>query len=585
MYLHLNKLSSGKAIVWLFHLSREASKKEDHHQRAPRRWDTLRKKRGSLISSAAKKGCKAAWRQFVPLLPHEKPNPTWTDYSVTVGLSGLQACLLDGELDFTTISEHEARLAVRYAVNELNGFAPWLPELAKHRQETVQDILSECIRGEWQLDASHERANEVLHDLLWSGEGLVHLVEEPLLSQLLEGDPKNTSVLENAVVLLLRRPTPPMQTLVQVAESRVRDYPIDSRGFLVWLAVWLQIDAIPAIKFLEEILSSSQDPIRIMERICAILGSNRSGTAPIVREPDFLLPDRLRTFIRLVFQYIRPNDDIQRSGPGAYSPTDRDDAQRFRDELLDRLAQSASPEAGLLLRELLDDPNLVRWRDWIKHLIDKHIERLADLPPWKPIDIRNFSEEYEIDPRTDHDLFKIACRRLMDLKYDVEKAENSLRNELHPNDDESILRSWIARKLVERSRERYTVPQEEEIDQRWRPDLRIENPKTAPISIEIKWASELSLKALLERLENQLIGQYLRDHHSRYGIYLLGYIKKRSYWKNPANGQHMSLREVQTVVEAHAKALSAERNDVEKIEVIWIDFTGSLYVDGGQVCC
>ena len=40
--------------------------------------------------------------------------------------------------------------------------------------------------------------------------------------------------------------------------------------------------------------------------------------------------------------------------------------------------------------------------------------------------MRRFAEDYEIDPKTDRDLFRIVCHRLSDIKHDVEQADNSL---------------------------------------------------------------------------------------------------------------------------------------------------------------
>jgi hypothetical protein len=254
--------------------------------------------------------------------------------------------------------------------------------------------------------------------------------------------------------------------------------------------------------------------------------------------------------------------------------TARDDARRFRDSLLERLSQSESAEAGDVLHEFLQEPALAPHRDYILHLLDQRAERQADSPPWNPEDIPAFAKDYETDPKTDRDLFKIACRRLQELKNDVEKADNSIRSEMRNEDDERKLRIWLARKLQERSCNRYTVPQEEEIDRRERPDLRIERPGMSPVSIEIKWANKnWTLPQLIERLENQLIGQYLRDAQCRYGIYILGYIGRKKTWEYQDDSSHLSFEQVVTIITERAKVIVAERRDIEDIAVISLDFT------------
>jgi hypothetical protein len=276
--------------------------------------------------------------------------------------------------------------------------------------------------------------------------------------------------------------------------------------------------------------------------------------------------------IPLVYRYLRITDDIVHPSAEAYSPGDRDHTQDFRNGLTQRLAQSGDREADNVLQELAVEPNLVHLRDWILNLLDKRREQQADSSPWTTQDVRDFTKDYDVEPKTDEDLFNIACRGLSDSKHDVEKSDNSLRENLRRGDDEYHLRRWVASELQRRSRKHYTVPQEEEIDLEQRPDIRIEHPGIAPISVEIKWADSWSLDVLLERLENQLVGQYLRARGNRYGIYLLGYIQNQKYWQNPTGQGRLGFDEVLQALTERANAIVSARTDVAAITVIGIDF-------------
>jgi hypothetical protein len=112
----------------------------------------------------------------------------------------------------------------------------------------------------------------------------------------------------------------------------------------------------------------------------------------------------------------------------------------------------------------------------------------------------------------------------------------------------------------------------EKIDQQERPDLRLENPRTGPVSIEIKWADNWTLPQLLERLENQLVGQYLRAHNSRYGIYFLGFIGKKQNWEEPTTGKQLTFDEVVNIVSGRAISLMQTNSKIAGLEVISIDF-------------
>ena len=148
----------------------------------------------------------------------------------------------------------------------------------------------------------------------------------------------------------------------------------------------------------------------------------RAHLAPTPRSgPDYLAPIHLHRLIPLIYRHVRPAEDLRPSlGKGAYTPTARDEAQDFRNALWDRLAQSDGAEVEGVLCELADEPVFSSQRDWILHLIDKHAEQHADLLPWTATDIRSFAAEFETEPKTDRELFQIVCRRLTDIKHDVE---------------------------------------------------------------------------------------------------------------------------------------------------------------------
>jgi hypothetical protein len=193
-------------------------------------------------------------------------------------------------------------------------------------------------------------------------------------------------------------------------------------------------------------------------------------------------------------------------------------------------------------------------RIWVLHLLDERFVSDADYLPWGPAALREFARVYETDPRTGAELFRIVLNRLSDIKNDVERSDNSLREEVQHGVSEYALRRWLARKLEERSKRRYTIPQEEEIDQQERPDLRAENPNTAPVSVELKWADNWTLAQLLERLENQLVGQYLRAERSRYGIYLLGTDGRKGHWESA--GGNLTFNQVVEQIARRAEDLN-----------------------------
>ncbi len=567
---HLRPLAAGEATLALGQLASEAASDEHGSKWAVGSWEGLRRRRGRLIVGVVRKGCKRAWRRYQPALPHEKAKRSQTDHRVIVGLSGIAAAIQDGDLQLSSVSVEDALLATRYAVNELNGFPTWLFDLASSRPDQVRGVLMQCVQGEWSLPTSDERVQGVLAGIRSSGGELPSLVAGAVLGDLSAQEPTHTSVLEDALALLLQLPSPPLAMLGQLASARVGTCPPGDQRHYLWLAIWLQTECGPALDHLQGILDHHGDPSGYLTAFSSTLWPLHAP-APVFRRAAHLSPASVGRLIRMFHRHVRPADDVTHDG--AYSPTARDEAQEFRDRLLPLLASSEDPGADSELRALLEEPDLAHLRDWILHLLDERRDRAADQRPWQPREIREFAATFEIDPRTDRDLFAIALRRLSDIRNSVERADISARPDLRPEDHEDRLRSWLARQLRERSRAKYNVPQESEIDPRRYPDLRIEAPGLPPVPIEVKWACSWTGPDLFERLENQLIGDYLRAHDAHYGVYLLGRIGEPKEWQHPTAGHLMGFLALLEALQAHATAIVDARPDVREVRVVGIDFS------------
>ena len=85
-----------------------------------------------------------------------------------------------------------------------------------------------------------------------------------------------------------------------------------------------------------------------------------------------------------------------------------------------------------------------------------------------------------------------------------------------------------------------------------------------------KW----TLEALKERLENQLIGQYLRPANVCFGIYVLGNVRPKRRWKIPGSKEEVNFSKLVELIQGHAKNLQLQSaGKVEGIAVIGIDFS------------
>lgn len=573
LWRHLGSLRKGLHPYTLAHFAHDVGG-DSNSQYGGSNWDKVTQQWGKAISAAAKRGCEVGWRQFSPPLPHEKAERNSVDNRLLVGLSGLQTLWREGHLDFAALPSADVELLILYACNELNGFPEWFPALIVARPEETTRVLARAVEGEWNYPAEMEHVHDVVARLAWipNPDGILAQI---VMGRLLVGDPANPHMLKYALDLIVRSNTDAPATLLGVAKTRTASYTTEQAQWFNWMNIWLQLDALPALDHFESMLAAlGEKADELVVGLCSAM-SGRHDEQRQINNPSYRKSSSLVRFIPLIYRHVRENQDIDRAGQGVYSPGPRDHAQDFRDGLLRVLGSSKEPEAEDSLRALLDAPELSKSHDWILHLLDERKYLLADDTPWEAGDVRIFAKEYRSEPRSDYQLFRLITRLLADIKNHVERSENSAnRLWIREGDQEEKFRGGLQDKLSERSLDWFNVVQEKEVDRKQRPDLAVERNGLNSLPIEVKLAGSWSVSELLERLENQLVGQYLRPANIRHGIYVLGNTKAKRRWEVPNSDKRINFRELVSLLQERAKVLQSERRaHVDSVEVIGIDFS------------
>ncbi len=575
LHTKIRHIRSGKYVHWLGRLTREPS---GSTRWAVEDWSTLLAKRGRRITRAVQEGCVAVWKSYEPSAIKPSDGTPW---GIIVGLCGLQFLYENNLLDFAHFTPDEARRAVRYAVNEMNGYSEWIEELAEHHPDAVRSVLAECIQHEW--DAAEQSGFWARHlDFIGRKKSTLAVLVSPMVARLLAGSPPaNASVTSAAVDLLLRHQGMERTVLGALSMQKLASLSPESPSYLTWLLIGLQTNAPAALDHLEQRGRDESEALAIPENnfmvsLCACLHSDgRHDEQLRIHAPDHLLPQNVVRFIGLVYKFVDPSRDIRRPSGEAYSPGPRENAQSYRSALLHMLANQPDAEAEGSLRSLLQLPEFEADHDWILHLIDVRIEREADETAFRARDIRDFELHNETPPRSVADLFQTVRRRLSAIKHDVEEADQSLRMNVRHGDREVILRRFIALELSRRSNHCYTAPQESVIQVEERLDIRVENPNiVGPVVIEIKLGDlpNRTVQSLLNDLEGQLVQRYLRDESSRHGIYLIGYTGERAYWQHPESSRPLSFEEVICMLQLRADEIRNSNPAVEELRVFGIDF-------------
>jgi hypothetical protein len=95
-----------------------------------------------------------------------------------------------------------------------------------------------------------------------------------------------------------------------------------------------------------------------------------------------------------------------------------------------------------------------------------------------------------------------------------------------------------------------------------------------PIEVKLANLKHWPLHKLLERLENQLVGQYLRAESVRFGVYVLGNTDPDRRWEDIGCTTLIDFQAVVERVTTRAKEIECEfRQGVDGIAVIGIDFS------------
>jgi hypothetical protein len=344
-----------------------------------------------------------------------------------------------------------------------------------------------------------------------------------------------------------------------------------------WFAVWVGADpsiAIPILAArLDRIVEFKDRTAFAMRFITQLLGGRR-GDASRVRTA-FCAPGYLKSLYLLMQQHIRAKEDIERAGTGAYAPELRDDAQDARNSLAELIRNIPGKEAFIALTEIAGAHPEESYRHWFAVHAKTKAEMDADIGAWSPHQVRDFHDRLERTPQSHRDLAELVHLRLLDLKDDLENGDSSIARILGDVSLETDMRKFIGRELREKAFGRYSIPQEEELADAKRPDLRFHGAKfDGPVPCELKLADKWTGPRLFDRMENQLCGDYLRDNRSNRGFFVLVHRgKKRNAWKIPGTGKSVDFDGLLSALQGQWEKIARNYPGVDHIEVIGIDLT------------
>ncbi|WP_439924387.1 hypothetical protein [Nitrobacter sp. JJSN] len=564
---------------WYLH-DRIREIKDGHTDWTATQWRALIPEYGEEVARAYRDGVVGYWRKNKPIVLSEGATKNSTPNTAIFGLTGVTLEAAETPNWAATITAQEVELACRYATFQLNGWPVWFPKLFEAHPDICAVFLMKEIA--YELSVVDGDLNYILSDISWSGSWAWNYLDIPILELLEKSDPQNSAILDK-LLKIMQGSELSDEKLAELAARKTKTATTLQHA-ACWFAAWIGVEPAMAIPALESRLNAiplEEQTTFAMQVVTRLWGSRRSETSSA--RPGYRAAQHLKSLYLLMHRYIRREDDIERAGKGVYSPGLRDEAQEARNRLFDELNKLSGKEAFLALKEIADTHPDPRTRAWIRVLMRRKAENDADIAPWTPAQVREFHEKLDNTPKTPRELADLAVLRFLDLKDELENGDDSVASILMKVDEETKMRNYLGHELRNKAFGRYSIPQEEELADAKRPDLRFHGTGfDGPIPTELKLADGWTGPQLFERLENQLAGDYLRDNRSNRGIFALVYRGQKQGWDVPNAPNRVDFDGLVEALQKYWQEISGRFHNIEDITVIGIDLTKRQGARRGQ---
>lgn len=537
-------------------------------------WQTLIPAYGEKVALFYRDGVISLWRNHKPKLRSEGAPFNETPYVVIIGLVGLEIDANETKDWPKNLNFNEVEHACRYATFELNGFPVWFPRLFETYPQLVSDFLMQEIRYELSIETRDTETHYIISDLSWTGQWAWDQIA-PELYDLLNGmEPKNLANLDKLLKVVQGSALTDNQ--IEALASQKCHNLTEWDHVARWFSVWIGVAPDEAMSVLTARLESISDPdqqtLFAMVFVTQLLGGRRTDS-PKVRQA-FKTPQHLKSLYLLMHKYIRREDDIDRAGKGVYSPGLRDDAQDALSNLFKLLNQIPGKESFLALMSIAETYPNEKSRQWIILQAKTKAEQDGDIETWSPVQVKDFNDKLQCTPSNHKELHELAVLRLEDLKHDLEHGDSSFASTLQKITLETEMRKFIGRELREKASGRYFIPQEEELADAKKIDLRFQGVGfDGPVPVDLKLADNWSGPDLFERLGNQLCGDYLRDNRSNRGIFVLVYRGEKTGWDIPDNTNRKDFSGLVKALREYWQHISKRFPGIDDVTVIGIDLT------------
>ena len=505
---------------------------QNRSRHAIRDLSPLRPMFGDDVIDAFRDALVSYWRRW-------RPSPIWErtpeDRNTVNSLDmiGIVGITQEAETDTNwagNLSSEEAELAAIYATLELNSFPSWLDDLAVAHPDVIGDVLWNYARTDLETNPP-EAYPTALHKLIDASEASIETVAERLMDWLELSVEAPLGVTEPVLRIMRRTPLTRRRLATFVLDHFLKTDDRNTRA--AYFAAFFVEDAEQAVASLEKVLEKIDEieqTVLVQTCLATLYGERQSEDPLTASSVPFNI---LRKLAILAYSKVHPSADNNRPSGQVYSPNERDAAERARSALFNALTETpglATFETLRHLRQRADFP-VPAWR--MRELEKARAEADSKTAPWRPQDVREFECDFERVPGTSQDLQHVGIIRLEDIEHHLLHGDFDQGLVVAALEQEVDVQNWFANELRARQGRSYTLERGPLVADEKEPDIRLSSRiSDARCPIEFKITEKWSIAELKKAIEEQLCGRYLRNHNSRFGIFLLIHQKARSKgWK------------------------------------------------------
>ena len=538
-------------------------------------WRSLIEEFGEDVAVAYRDAAMDHWRHCEPGLGSEGANTSSISGSVIFAMVGLEIEAAEADSFPEHLDASEMRLALRYAVWELNGFPAWLESMHRARPEAVMEAIETELFWELAHTEPGQPMHYILHDLAVYAPWLHGPLVGALVTWLQANDPPSDDLMSHILRILKGGCSNPAELAALAEVKATQGHASEHRPY--WYAIWVDADPDTGIEAVANWLATLErkEGSRAAQLfITALMGSRHDMGGGLGFE-NFLTPRHLKRLYVLMHKQIRTSEDINRVGSGVYSPELRDNAQDARNKLFQLLSDIPGKETYVALTELIEDHPDPNHRPWMARRAYDRAKADGDLEPWTAEQVHEFSSNLTTTPATLRQLFDLTVARVTDLKNWLEQGNDSHYRTWQRAEDENEVRNLVAGSLNQKWGNPFTTAQEPELANSQRMDISLQNTNVPlPIPIELKLLDKRwSGPKLCERLQNQLAGDYLREGDERYGLMLLVWQGTKPGRRWQIDGKRVGVSGLRNALKRHWSAISNSFPNIAAVEVVLIDLT------------